>query len=247
MAGPMRVLMLSDVHANLVALETVVAAAGEFDAVWNLGDIVGYGPKPGECVDFIINMNPSASLIGNHDWAAIGRLQLDEFNPVARFATYWTTAQLKTEHMHYLESLPNRVIEEHWMLVHASPRHPIWEYVYTAKIAEENFELFDTDVCFLGHTHVQLYISESMAKAGMGPAQPHDGMVLSIAEERFIINPGSVGQPRDNNPDAAFAIYDTDERTVTFRRVPYDVALTQRQMDKAGLPRPLITRLALGV
>jgi len=243
----MRVLMLSDVHANLVALETVVAAAGEFDAVWNLGDIVGYGPKPGECVDFIISLNPSASLIGNHDWAAIGRLQLDEFNPVARFATYWTTAQLKTEHMHYLESLPNRVIEEHWMLVHASPRHPIWEYVYTAKIAEENFELFDTDVCFLGHTHVQLYISESMAKAGMGPAQPHDGMVLQITDERYIVNPGSVGQPRDNNPDAAFAIYDTEERTVTFRRVPYDVALTQRQMDKAGLPRPLITRLALGV
>ncbi len=243
----MRVLILSDVHANLVALETVVAAAGEFDAVWNLGDIVGYGPKPGECIDFIVAMEPAASLIGNHDWAAIGRLQLDEFNPVARFATYWTTAQLRTEHMHYLESLPNRLMEDHWMLVHASPRHPIWEYVYTAKIAEENFELFDTQVCFLGHTHVQLYISESMAKMGHPPAQPFDGMTLSVAEERFIVNPGSVGQPRDNNPNAAFAMYDTETMTVTFRRVPYDVARTQRQMDEAGLPRPLITRLALGV
>ncbi len=243
----MRVLMISDVHANLVALEAVVEAAGDFDVVWNLGDIVGYGPKPGECVDYIVAMNPAASLIGNHDWAAIGRLQLDEFNPVARFATYWTTAQLRTEHMHYLEGLPNRVIEEHWMLVHASPRHPIWEYVYTAKIAEENFELFDMQVCFLGHTHVQLFISESMAKRGDPPIQPHDGMQLSLHEDRFIVNPGSVGQPRDNNPDAAFAIYDTESRTVTFRRVPYDVALTQRQMDEAGLPRPLITRLALGV
>lgn len=243
----MRVLMLSDVHANLVALETVVAEAGPVDAVWNLGDIVGYGPRPGECIDYIISLDPAASLIGNHDWAAIGRLQLDEFNPVARFATYWTTAQLRTEHMHYLESLPNRLMEEHWMLVHASPRHPIWEYVYTAKIAHENFELFDNQVCFLGHTHVQLFITEKMAESGQPPAQPHDGMVLSVAEERHIVNPGSVGQPRDNNPDAAFAIYDTEERTVTFRRVPYDVELTQRQMDDAGLPRPLITRLALGV
>jgi diadenosine tetraphosphatase ApaH/serine/threonine PP2A family protein phosphatase len=243
----MRVLMISDVHANLVALETVIASAGPVDAIWNLGDIVGYGPRPGECIDLIVSLDPAASLIGNHDWAAIGRLQLDEFNPVARFATYWTTAQLRTEHMHYLEGLPNRVMEEHWMLVHASPRHPIWEYVYTAKIAQENFELFDSQVCFLGHTHVQLFITEAMAISGQPPSQPHDGMVLSVAEERHIVNPGSVGQPRDNNPDAAFAIYDTETRAVTFRRVPYDVELTQRQMDEAGLPRPLITRLALGV
>src|SRR5947209_2894198 len=99
----MRVLILSDVHANLVALETVLTAAGDVDAVWNLGDIVGYGPKPGESVDRIIELAPAYSLIGNHDWACIGRLPLDEFNPVARFATYWTTAQLQSEHMRYLE------------------------------------------------------------------------------------------------------------------------------------------------
>jgi diadenosine tetraphosphatase ApaH/serine/threonine PP2A family protein phosphatase len=242
-----RVLIISDVHANLVALEAVIAAAGEFDTIWNLGDIVGYGPRPGECIDFMINLNPSASLIGNHDWAAIGRLQLDEFNPVARFATYWTTAQLTTEHMHYLESLPNRVLEDDWMLVHASPRHPIWEYVYTARVAKDNFELFDAPVCFIGHTHVQLFISDSMASEGKQPIQPQDGDTLVIDGMRFMVNPGSVGQPRDNNPDAAFAIYDTDTRTVTFRRTPYDVAKTQAQMDAAGLPRPLITRLALGM
>lgn len=243
----MKVLIISDVHANLVAFETVIAAAGEFDAIWNLGDIVGYGPRPGQCIDYLLSLNPAASLIGNHDWAAIGRLQLDEFNPVARYATYWTTAQLTTSHMHYLESLPNRVIEDDWMLVHASPRHPIWEYVYTAKVAHENFELFDTQVCFLGHTHVQLFISESMANEGKAPLQPRDGETISVASERFIVNPGSVGQPRDSNPDAAFALFDTEERAVTFRRVPYDVELTQQQMDEAGLPRPLITRLALGV
>lgn len=243
----MRVLLISDIHANLVALEAVLAAAGEVDAIWSLGDIVGYGPRPGECIDRIIGLNPAASLIGNHDWAAIGRLQLDEFNPAARFATYWTTAQLSTAHMRYLEELPNRIIEDEWMLVHASPRHPIWEYVYTARVARENFELFDAPVCFLGHTHVQLYISETMAIQGDAPRQPFDGDGLRINGSRFIVNPGSVGQPRDNNPDAAFAIYDTETRVVTFRRVPYDIEETQAQMDAAGLPRPLITRLALGV
>lgn len=243
----MSILIVSDVHANLVALESVLAAAGEYDEIWNLGDIVGYGPKPCECVDRIRELEPAASLIGNHDWAAIGRLALDEFNPVARYATYWTTAKLSADHMTYLESLPNRVIEDNWMLVHGSPRHPVWEYVYTTKVARQNFEFFDSPVCFLGHTHIQLYISEEMAESGAAPVQPSDGEVLDLSAGRFIINPGSVGQPRDSNPNAAFALFDPAEGTVTFRRVPYDIRLTQEQMESAGLPRPLITRLALGV
>ena len=243
----MTVLIVSDIHANLVAFEAVLAAAGEIDQIWNLGDIVGYGPKPRECVDRIMGLNPAASLIGNHDWAAIGRLQLDEFNPVARYATYWTTAQLGATHMKYLEGLPNRLIADDWMLVHASPRHPIWEYVYTPKVASENFELFDAPVCFLGHSHVQLFISESMAARGDAPIQPSDGDTLLIDSDRFIVNPGSVGQPRDNNPHAAYATYDPENRQVTFRRIPYDIEKTQLQMEEARLPRPLITRLALGV
>lgn len=243
----MSVLIVSDIHANLVAFEAVLEAAGDVTAIWNLGDVVGYGPKPRECIDRITGLEPAASLIGNHDWAAIGRLQLDEFNPVARYATYWTTAQLSTAHMKYLEELPNRVIEDDWMLVHASPRHPIWEYVYTARVAHENFELFDSPVCFLGHSHVQLFISETMARSEQSPIQPADGDTLYIDSDRFIVNPGSVGQPRDNNPHAAFALYDTETRVVTFRRVPYDIEKTQQQMEAAGLPRPLITRLALGV
>lgn len=243
----MSILIVSDIHANLVAFEAVLEAAGDVDQIWNLGDIVGYGPKPRECVDRMVELQPDASLIGNHDWAAIGRLQLDEFNPVARYATYWTTAQLSAEHMRYLESLPNRVISDDWMLVHASPRHPIWEYVYTASVASENFELFDSPVCFLGHSHVQLFISETMAKQGESPIQPSDGDTLRIESDRFIVNPGSVGQPRDNDPRAGYALYDPESRIVTFRRIPYDIEKTQRQMEAAGLPRPLITRLALGV
>lgn len=239
--------MLSDIHANLVALEAVLEdAEGEYDAIWNLGDIVGYGPKPKECIDRLVDLAPAAALIGNHDWAAIGRIHLDEFNPVARFATYWTMAQLSPEHLRYLESLPNRIIDEGWMLVHASPRHPIWEYVYTARVADENFALFDAPVCFIGHTHVQLYISEEMAGRAKAPAHPKHGETLMIDGTRYMVNPGSVGQPRDNNPAAAFALYDTETRSVTFRRVAYDIERTQVQMDEAGLPRPLITRLALG-
>jgi diadenosine tetraphosphatase ApaH/serine/threonine PP2A family protein phosphatase len=243
----MRILIISDVHANLVAMEAVLQAAGPVDAIWNLGDIVGYGPRPRECIDRLLSLGPAASLTGNHDWAAIGRLSLDEFNPVAKFATWWTTACLSPEHMQYLESLPNRIIEDDWMLVHGSPRHPVWEYVYTATVARQNFALFDSPVCFLGHTHIQLYVSEGMANRGRSPLQPADGEVLHLEGDRYIINPGSVGQPRDNNPTSAFALFDPDARTVTFRRVPYDIASTQAQMMEAGLPQPLITRLALGV
>ncbi len=243
----MRILVISDIHANLVALEAVIDAAGEVDAIWNLGDTVGYGPKPGECIDRVIELGAHPSLAGNHDWAAIGRLQLDEFNPVARFATYWTKSKLTNEQIAYLEGLPDKILEDEWMLVHASPRHPIWEYVYSAKVARENFMLFDTPVCFLGHTHVQMYISERMAEEGESPLQPEDGDELTIDGSRFIVNPGSVGQPRDNNPFAAFAIYDTESRVVNFRRTEYDIVRTQMQMEEAGLPPPLITRIALGI
>jgi diadenosine tetraphosphatase ApaH/serine/threonine PP2A family protein phosphatase len=243
----MSILIVSDIHANLVALEAVLNAADGYDAIWNLGDIVGYGPRPRECVERVIELQPQYSLTGNHDWAAIGRLPLDEFNPAARFATYWTTAQLQTLHMEYLEGLPNRVIEDDFMLVHGSPRHPVWEYVTSARVALPNFELFDSPVCFLGHTHVQMYISEEDARKGAAPRQPSDGDIIQVTGPKLMVNPGSVGQPRDNDSRAAFATFEPANGLITFRRVEYDIAATQSQMEAAGLPRPLITRLALGV
>ena len=243
----MPVLIISDVHANLVALDAVLNAAGDIDAIWNLGDIVGYGPRPRECVDRVVELRTEHSLIGNHDWACIGRLPLDEFNPVARFATYWTTAQLSADHMQFLESLPNRIIGDDYMLVHGSPRHPVWEYVTSARVALPQFDLFDAPVCFLGHTHIQMYISYDVARRGGQPTQPADGEKLRIDSGQYIVNPGSVGQPRDNDPRASFALYDPATRTLTFRRVEYDIERTQAQMETEGLPRPLITRLALGV
>lgn len=243
----MKILLISDVHANLVALQTVLHSVGAIDDIWSLGDIVGYGPRPGECIDLVRVVAPNVSIIGNHDWAAIGRLPLDDFNPTAKFASYWTTMQLNESQLQYLESLPNRMIERDWTIVHGSPRHPVWEYVYNARIAAQNFPLFDTQICFMGHTHVQLYISEPEATANSAPRQPEDGEVLDIGAGRYMINPGSVGQPRDGDPRAAFAIFEPESMRVTFRRLAYPIEETQRQMSEAGLPPSLINRLSLGV
>lgn len=243
----MRILILSDVHANLVALQTVLDDAGRVDDVWSIGDIVGYGPKPRECVELVRILTPNVSVIGNHDWASIGRLSLDDFNPVARFASYWTTMQLAAEHLQYLESLPNRMIDRDWTVVHGSPRHPIWEYVYNARVAAQNFPAFDTPLCFIGHTHVPLYIREDQALANIPPHHPGDGDVLDVSSGRFLINPGSVGQPRDGDPRAGYIIYEPDAARVSFRRVEYPVSQTQEEMRLAGLPDSLISRLAVGV
>jgi predicted phosphodiesterase len=243
----MRILVISDVHANLVALETVLAEIGPVDDIWSLGDIVGYGPRPRQCVERVREIAPNMSVIGNHDWASIGRLDLSDFNPVARYASYWTTMQLSSEHLEYLESLPNRMIESEWTLVHGSPQHPVWEYVYNARIAAANFAFFDTQLCFLGHTHIQLYISEEAAMSNTAPHQPRDGEQLDVSAGRFMINPGSVGQPRDGDPRAGCAIFEPEQMRVTFFRIPYCVEETQSQMQEVGLPESLVLRLGMGV
>jgi predicted phosphodiesterase len=245
----MKILLLSDIHANLVALESVLKAFQNehIDDIWSLGDIVGYGPRPCECVDLVQDIARNVSIIGNHDWAAIGRLDLDDFNPVAKYASYWTTMKLSISHLQYLESLPNRMIENDWTIVHGSPQHPVWEYVYNARIAAINFGFYDTRICFLGHTHIQLYITEEAANSNIQPKQPRDGEIIDVSQERIMINPGSVGQPRDGDPRAGCAVFDTEAMTVTFRRIPYDVEMTQQQLRNEGLPESLIMRLSMGV
>jgi diadenosine tetraphosphatase ApaH/serine/threonine PP2A family protein phosphatase len=243
----LRILIISDIHANLPALQRVLEDAGEVDEVWSLGDIVGYGPNPRECVEIVRTIAPTISIIGNHDWAAIGRLSLEDFNPVARFASYWTTMQLEAEHLRYLESLPNRMIDQYWTVVHGSPRHPIWEYVYNARIAALNFPLFDTRICFVGHTHVQLFIREEEAMANITPRHTVDGETIDLSEGRIIINPGSVGQPRDGDSRAAYAINVPKRFRLTFRRIAYPIEETQEQMREQGLPESLINRLPHGI
>ncbi|MER3485274.1 MAG: metallophosphoesterase [Chloroflexota bacterium] len=243
----MKVLIISDVHANLVALEAVLAGCQGYDAIWNLGDTIGYGPRPRECLDLMVDLGANPVLVGNHDLACIGEIDISEFNPVAQVASRWTALQLGMDHRAYLCELPAITTIEGYTLAHGSPRSPIWEYVTTATTATENFACFDTNVCFIGHTHIAMFafLRESSSVAELHPLR--HGETLDLQRGRFIINPGSVGQPRDRDPRAAYAVLDTDRGTVTAYRVAYDVAATQRQMALANLPEILISRLAHGM
>lgn len=243
----MKALVISDVHSNLVALEAVLADATGYEAIWNLGDTIGYGPKPRECIDMMVDHFADPVLVGNHDLACIGEVDISEFNPVAQVASRWTSLQLGMDHRAYLADLPAITVAEHYTLTHGSPRSPVWEYVTSAAVAAENFEAFDTDVCFIGHTHIAMYAIQ--IDPG-GPVELHalrDGETLDLIKARFIINPGSVGQPRDRDPRAAYSILDTAMGTITAHRVEYDIAATQRQMALSSLPEVLIARLAHGM
>lgn len=242
----MRVLLITDIHANWVALEAVVRDAGAVDAIWCLGDVVGYGPCPNECAAWT-EAHAEITVVGNHDWAALGRLDLDDFNESARQSTLWTTEQLTPHAYGWLDALPNRYIEGETTLVHGSPRHPIWEYLLRPAQAAANFEYFDTDICFVGHTHAPAIFHEELARRGEPSAIPPYGEPIVLSNGRYIVNPGSVGQPRDGDPRAAYALYEPETRTIEFRRLAYDIARTQQQMREAGLPASLVNRLARGM
>ncbi len=242
----MRVLVISDIHANLTALETVLADAGDYDAAWCLGDLVGYGPDPNECVERVRALPNLQCLIGNHDKAALGEIDLALFNADARQAVSWTQETLTNEAHAYLESLPEAVEIGKYTLVHGSPRQPVWEYILDRNIAAQTFPYFATPYCLVGHTHSPVIFTESSD----GPPAPEKrlrpGERLTLGRNRRILNPGSVGQPRDSIPDASYAVLDFEAAVWEARRVPYDVAATQARMASQELPERLIARLAYG-
>lgn len=242
----MRVLLLSDIHANIVALEAVLSTAPGYDAVWSLGDVVGYGPAPNECVARVRGLNALA-LEGNHDLAVLDRVSLSEFRETARTALEWTQHVLTPESREWLAACePRKIMPQYDLtLVHGSPREPVWEYIENDQIALENFPFFDTSFCFFGHTHhpiaYRLRTPERILRVQFLPEnQPF------MLQPKLLLNPGSVGQPRDGDARAAFAIYDTDAQIVTHHRTEYDIAATQRAMRNAGLPYRLIARLEHG-
>jgi diadenosine tetraphosphatase ApaH/serine/threonine PP2A family protein phosphatase len=243
----LKILLISDIHANLVALDAVLADCSEYDSIWNLGDTIGYGPKPRECIDRMVDLFASPVLVGNHDLACIGEVDISEFNPVAQVASRWTALQLGMDHRAYLADLPALINNQLFTLVHGSPRSPVWEYVTSASVATENFACFETDSCFIGHTHIAMFavLREGAELAEIHPFRPGDTIDLTSA--RYMVNPGSVGQPRDRDPRAAYAVLDTDRGTLTAHRVEYDIAATQRQMALANLPEVLIARLPHGM
>lgn len=259
----MRILVLSDIHANQVALESVLDdASGGYDQVWCLGDIVGYGPSPNECVE-IIREIADVCVVGNHDWAVIDRagISVDDFNPMARHAVLWTRDQLAEENRSYLESLPARPTRPdqapQLLVTHASPRESVLEYVLTPGIALENFAHFEELICLLGHTHkpaifrwrLEIRGDDQSGAATVDHLSPKVDETFSLGvspQERLILNPGSVGQPRDSDPRAAYALLDLEQMTWRQARVPYSIDLTQSQMRAANLPRRLIDRLNYG-
>ena len=242
----MRTLIVSDVHSNFEALESVMTdarARGGFDQVWSLGDVVGYGPDPGACIDLLLRHDLRA-VAGNHDLAAIGRLSLEAFNPYAAAANRWTAGQLSAEHVKHLAGLELRLELDEFTVVHGSPRDPIWEYVVTVQAAVASFTHFETYWCLVGHSHIP-FICRPAAQGAEFMRFPLDAPV-ALQEEQVIVNPGSVGQPRDGDPTASYAVYDSDASTVTHHRVEYDVAATQEKMRGHNLPQYLIDRLPLG-
>ncbi len=241
----MRVLVISDIHANLTAFEAVLAdAKGEWDKIWCLGDIIGYGPNPNECVS-LLREHDHISLSGNHDWATLGKLDISLFNRIARIAVTWTKRQLTLESVAYLNGLPAQRELPLFTLAHASPRQPIWEYILDPETAAANFEHFDTPYCLVGHTHVPV-IYQANREFEVFATPPDYDNPLQLTADRFIINPGSVGQPRDANPDASYALLDTDSLIWQYKRTPYSIEKTQAQMREANMPDRLVERLAYG-
>lgn len=244
----MRYLVISDIHGNVTALDTVLSAAdGQFDKIWCLGDIVGYGPNPNECIERITSYD-HAAIAGNHDWAVLDKLDVDEFNLNARFAVLWTQDRLTPEHRAYLDNLPLYLIEDEiFTLVHGSPRHPIWEYILYPKVAQLNFNHFETPYCFVGHTHSPVVYVETQSTDETRTIIPEtDTFVQPLNTERLIINPGSIGQPRDGDARASYGILDTETMQFTIKRVTYDVEAVQKIMQDFDFPAKLWNRLAFG-
>ncbi len=245
----MRCLVISDVHANLTAFEAVLEdAKGSFDKIWCLGDMVGYGPNPNECVELLRSFD-HLCVAGNHDWAVLDKLDIEEFNPDARFATLWTRDQLTQTVRAYLDELPTTRVEDNlFTLVHGSPRHHVWEYILYPAIAQPNFKYFDTSYCFVGHTHSPVIFQESGGADELCDAfiPEFNGEPIQFGEARLIINPGSVGQPRDGDARAAYGIIDTEAKTFLYRRVKYNISETQEKMKKQKFPSRLWNRLAFG-
>ena len=240
-----RVAVISDVHANEEALVAVLEEIDAWapDKIWCLGDTVGYGPSPNRCCQ-IVSGRADVCLIGNHDLVALGTLDVADFNDEAAAAALWTRAALDEGSRAFLAGLEPSAVAGEVELFHASPRDPVWEYVLSAEAAYVSLMTATAPVVLVGHSHVALAIGleDGELRGGLAPA----GTELEL-NGRWLLNPGSVGQPRDGDPNAAWLELDTDKKVARFHRVPYPVERTQAEIREQGLPEPLAERLAHGV
>jgi predicted phosphodiesterase len=242
----MRVAVVSDIHSNLHALEAVLAAidADRPDELWCLGDLVGYGPRPNECCAAIAE-RADVCLAGNHDLAVRGTIDLDEFGGEAGIAATWTRGVLEPQAQELLDRLEPEGSAHGVALYHGSARDPVWEYVLSDEAALATLELADSPLVLVGHSHVALQVVQAAGELDGGVAAADTE--LELEGVRALLNPGSVGQPRDGDPRAAYVLLDLEAQRATFRRVEYDVERTQREMREAGLPELLAARLEVGL
>jgi len=244
----MRYAIIADIHANLTAFSAVlddIEHRGGVEKVWCLGDVVGYGPDPHECIERLQQTN-HICIAGNHDRAAIGKIDTADFNPDAATACHWTAQQLDSADVEYLGDLPLVIEEDDFTLAHGSPREPIWEYLISTSVAKTNFAYFKSQFCLVGHSHAPLVFSCSENDI-CSASQLLPNIGLALGRNRLIINPGGVGQPRDGDSRASYAIYDSETKQVRLYRVPYDIRATQDRMVARGLPIRLVSRLSYGM
>jgi predicted phosphodiesterase len=243
---PMRVVVLSDIHSNLVALDAVLAAAGPVDRVWHLGDVVGYGPDPDGVVARLAALD-AIGVRGNHDAAAVGGSEIEWFNPDARRAIEWTRDRMSPSTRRWLAALPETRLESGFALVHGSLRDPTWEYVLSTAVARASLDILvegGLHRALFGHTHLPTVFRDD--GGNVEAARATIGATLDLDERPAMLNPGSVGQPRDGRPEASYLVLDLDADVVTWGRVAYDIATVQAAIRAAGLPERLAARLELG-
>jgi len=240
----MRIALLSDIHSNLVALDAVLAHAGPVDAVWHLGDVVGYGPDPDGVVARLVAVG-AVGVMGNHDAAALGGPEIEWFNPDAMAAAAWTRDTISDATRAWLSAQPVTRVVDGFSLVHGSPRDPLREYVTTPDIARANLDVLETSYGLHGHTHIPVAFVEVDRRITV--VKPGDATTIPLSGDRAMLNPGSVGQPRDGDPRAAYAILDAEAGVASWHRVAYDVAAVQVAMRSMRLPPRLAARLSYGM
>lgn len=241
----MKLAIVSDIHSNLEAVEAVQKAIEGIgvDAIYFVGDVVGYGPDPNACTQWVME-NAELAVMGNHDIAALGMIDIESFNSNAKEAIIWNSGQMEEWATDYITTLPMVMSRDGVTIVHANPQEPeSWNYIFSLWDAERNFSFFDSTFCFVGHSHQPVAVG--MDGTGQVSVLPGDTFTVD-KETRYLINVGSVGQPRDGNPEACFGLLDTDKGEFSILRSPYDYEITQEKMINAGLPKPLADRLAEG-
>lgn len=243
----MRYGIISDIHGNLEALKVVLNRLREVDKIICLGDIVGYGPLPNECIEEIRKISGLKVVAGNHDLASIGWKDINWFNEYAQRAVLWTMATLTKENKEYLSSLPEIIEEKDFIMVHGSLNDYTDEYIFEVKDARKSFELLkEKNLLFVGHTHYPLLFVKKEYQP-IYPIRLIDQSIIKVSMfDKLIVNVGAIGQPRDGDPRASFGIFDTESNEIEIYRVPYDINKIQELMRQEDLPNFLINRLASG-